>query len=211
MEGDTRAKLAEPKVDPEQRRRAVVTYVLQVVPWVLYFATLLVMWIVDAALSISEDTKFVLLMIFLGGVGLLGILCAIGAIVSCLNKQPAITLALMILLYAVCIPTFVSYFILSMESGKAVYIYVVGFPLLILTLGHLVWGIANAKESFSLVLSTILCILAAFCPSIILLVHYALNNANHPYVVLECIGASVFHLIIASSWCAGTKAALPLG
>ncbi len=210
MEGDPRAKLAEPKVDGELRKRAVVTFVLQAVPWVLYFATLLVVWIVDAALNINDDTKVIFAVMCLAGVLLLGVLCALGAIVACLNKSEGISIAMMITLYVICVPTYISYFIVSIESGAAVYMYVVGFPLLILTVGHLVWAIFNVKQPFSVAFSTTLCILDALCASIILLVHYAIKNSTHPYVVLECIAASLFHLVIAGSWCAAAKAALPL-
>ena len=116
----------------------------------------------------------------------------------------------MIVLYVCTLPTFICYFIVSLEAQGAVYVYVVGLPLLLLCVCHLLWAIFNVKSPFLASSSTVFCVLIAIIPSVVLLVHYAINNSNHPYLILECIAATFFHGLVASSWCAAVKASLPL-
>ncbi len=203
------APLVAEKPDPELRCRAVATFILQAIPWAIYPAALAVDQIVVSAADISSDTRTAFIYAAWIALGATVVIMAFGFLVSCRRISDALTTILIVVYYAAFAALSVTFAFVEAASVRGNYALALGLPLLILTVGHLLWAIFYRTRPFHIVFSGCLMGFSVICGMVVLVVH-SLASGGHYYLFGECVGIAVFQALLSASWITAVRHSLGL-
>lgn len=190
------------------RRRCLITFLYQAIPWVMFTAVFLVGLFVDLVLKkISEQTQRYFFYAYLITLGLLAVMLVIGTVLCCKNVQGKVNFILLIAFYIIFIAYAVTFeFALFIQDQKVV-ILCIGLPFLILSLGHLLYSLLCKDSPTNSVVSGCLVVLSALVPATCILIKY---NNNMNFAAFLAAVLTLAQALISSSWMSAVRHSLGL-
>ena len=207
----TKAPLVEKKEAPQLRRRAIIAFLLQTIPWAVYVAIFVIDEITSVSVGYLEpDTEQSFVYTYLISLAVIAILLTLGGIFSCKRTSSMLCVILMILYFLAFSAFSVSFEFVMAYNGEGIYALTIGLPMLITTLLHLLWAIFNKVNPLHTIFSAIILFLSAVVGIICLVIDYSISPANHPHIGLECAIFGVFNAIFVASWISAAKETIKL-
>eukprot|EP01022_Parablepharisma_sp_SALTPOND_P033186 TRINITY_DN88276_c0_g1_i1.p1 TRINITY_DN88276_c0_g1~~TRINITY_DN88276_c0_g1_i1.p1 ORF type:complete len:418 (-),score=19.44 TRINITY_DN88276_c0_g1_i1:43-1296(-) len=205
------AHLIEAKVDPLLRRRAILTFLLQAIPWAIFVLIFVVdEFIVLSVDDVYENSKQTFMYMYLGFLGGIAIILALGGLMSCRTFSGTTTLFLMVLFYAGFAGFAVMYVLSQAINKRSVFVLGIGLPLLFLTLGHLLWAVFCKTNFLNIAFSGFLILLSVGTAIVCVII----QDAIHPdtiHVPFACVLLGTLQGLLGASWVTACKFSIKLG
>jgi len=190
------------------RKECLVTFLYQAIPWIIFIATFLIQLFVDLFVKDpSDETERRFTYAYLISLAALIIILVIGSILYYKNAQGKINFVILILFNLVFIGFSVTLTFSLQVQEKEVVILCIGLPLLILSLGHLLWSLLNKEFPINSIVSGILVILSAGVSIVCIIVSHR-TDIRFGAFLASFVG--LIQLLISSSWMTAVKHTLKI-
>ncbi|MDR3548256.1 MAG: hypothetical protein P4M11_08355 [Candidatus Pacebacteria bacterium] len=192
--------------DPHIRTRCLITFFLQIIPWALFVAILLLESIIKEVIGIGDDDRDVFKVICISFAAILVVIAVMGFFVSLRNMSPAIGLVLLLVFYALFLLAAIGYVTFEVERNLAVYAWIVGLPFLVLAVGNFLAATFVSMDKHEHGYTVVIWVLAIMTPTVVLVLDEATHEGtDHPYILCEILADTAIHAILAASWCTAVR------
>ena len=194
-------------VEPHLKRRAVICYFLQLLPWGIFTAILLLESIIREFVNINGSTIQTFQTICFVFTILLGVIAVTGFYVSIYNLSPGISFILVILFFMMFSGVSVGFLTLELADNHALHVLAFGAPFVFLTASHLVSVCCMQSPTSSITIW----ILTIASPGIIFLLDEVVEpNREHLQLLYEMLAGGIAFGLLGAAWCSAVKVTLPI-
>ena len=200
-----RKELVSKDADPLLQRRAVLTFLFQLIPWGTFALIAVVIAILEASYKGDISDTFV----YICGICFIMVVVTsiAGMLMACKNSGGDNASIVLMVIEDLVLTTFglsVSYIL---ESGiHAIYVFAIALPLLVLTLSHFLWALIRKSNPLNIAFSNFVILLSAVTAAVCWMINGGSNTQWGS-------GATLFaflHIFLSASWISAAKETITL-
>lgn len=195
------------EIDPQFRTVSIIACLLQMIPWIIYSLTLLILKVSN---FIYEDTTTLLLGLLVSS-GSLVVLLAIGILVTYLKGPSFLSIILLTLANLAFVGTAITFITYMQPIQRGLLLsLVIGIPFLIIAISHFIFSLGCVGNLFHPMLETLIWLISVTAPIIVLFVHKASYPEQPHNLLIEVILIGTGGCLLTSCWISALKHSLSI-
>ena len=174
--------------EPHLKRRTIICYILQSLPWLLYMIFLMLISIINAISEITKKNSKALSIVIYSSTGSVVAIMLIGLILACKNKARGLSIILVLVFLIDFTIMAASYLSWLFETQSILYAYALVVPFLILTIANILGVIILKNPEQWNVYGIIIWAISVLVPSIMFILDEVFDpDGTHFQLFLEIL------------------------